>query len=175
MTDPSEYQLVTAQELLPAAFEKMVLEYARFGTPFLGMFSGQDYASFARMCAAHEHGKNLPKGITPYTRYFLTDKQGTIYAQGDVRHAPNRNLTYFSGYLGYGVVPPYRRNGFGTLMCARLLEKARAHHYKSVIITCNTDNIASAKIIEKNGGKLLDIRYWGKQNAFMKRYLVNLE
>ena len=58
-------------------------------------------------------------------------------------------------------------------MLALALEKAKEMHISPVLITCNDDNLASAKVMEKNGftlgdkiivsrdGKdLLTRRYW---------------
>ena len=104
--------LKTADEISHEAFAAN--SYMRNGTPFLGMTSPADYEAFLRMCRAHESGKRLPRGSVPYTRYFLCDTDGTIYAQGDVRHYPSESLTRFEGYLGYGTVPDYRGMGFGT-------------------------------------------------------------
>lgn len=166
--------LKTADEIGQAAFTDMVNSYVRNGTPFLGMTSIADYEAFLRMCRAHESGKRLPRGSVPYTRYFMCDSTGTIYAQGDVRHYPSESLTRYEGYLGYGTVPDYRGMGFGTQMCRLLLEKARELGYTEVIITCNIENQASARIIEKNGGKLIEICYWQQQQSFMKRYCCQL-
>ena len=166
--------LKTADEIVQSAFADMVNSYVRNGTPFLGMTSIADYEAFLRMCRAHESGKRLPRGSVPYTRYFMCDSTGTIYAQGDVRHYPSESLTRYEGYLGYGTVPDYRGMGFGTQMCRLLLEKARELGYNEVIITCNIENQASARIIEKNGGKLIEICYWQQQQSFMKRYCCQL-
>lgn len=166
--------LKTADEISQEAFAAMVNSYMRNGTPFLGMTSPADYEAFLRMCRAHESGKRLPRGSVPYTRYFLCDTDGTIYAQGDVRHYPSESLTRFEGYLGYGTVPDYRGMGFGTQICRLLLEKAKQWGYNEVIITCNIENQASARIIEKNGGKLIEICYWEQQRSFMKRYCCQL-
>lgn len=166
--------LKTADEIGLAAFAAMVNSYVRNGTPFLGMTSPADYEAFLRMCHAHQNGKRLPRGSVPYTRYFMCDTEGIIYAQGDVRHYPSESLTRYEGYLGYGTVPDYRGMGFGTQMCRLLLEKARELGYKEVIITCNIENQASARIIEKNGGRLIEICYWQHQQSFMKRYCCQL-
>lgn len=170
----TDLTLKTAEEISLEAFSDMVSSYARAGTPFLGMSSSADYEAFLRMCRAHQSGKRLPKGSVPYTRYFMCGPDGRIYAQGDVRHYPSESLTQYEGYIGYGTVPDYRCMGFGTQMCRLLLEKARAWGYENVIITCNIENQASAKIIEKNGGRLLEICYWQQQRSFMKRYSCQL-
>lgn len=167
----SDLKLLTCSEISVSAFSDMLDDYYSIGTPFLGMFDAQDYFPFERMCHFHSQGKYLPKNCTPYTRYFLCDKNGVIYAQGDVRHQTNHEQMYFSGYLGYGVLPSKRNCGYGTIMCAKLLEKA-AEFYDEVIITCRDDNNPSARVIEKNGGVLLDMRYWIKHESIMRRYAV---
>ena len=167
----SELTLLTCSQITPFAFAQMLDDYYSVGTPFLGLFDPEDYYAFERMCHYHSEGKYLPKGSTAYTRYFLCDSEGTIYAQGDVRHAKNHEQTYFSGYVGYGVLPSRRQCGYGTVMCAKLVEKAAVYH-PEVIITCREDNLPSQKIIIKNGGALLDIRYWKERNSIMRRYGV---
>ena len=152
--DTSDLALLTAPQLSREAFGEMLRDYSRAGTPFLGMYDQSDYDDFCAMCVMHSQGKRLPRGNTPYTRYFLCDRAGNICAQGDVRHAP------------------MRRRGYGTVMCARLLETAW-QYYDSVIITCRFDNEASRRVIEKNGGRLLDVRWWKKNACFMRRYAVD--
>ena len=167
----SDLTLLDCSQITPTAFAQMLDDYFSVGTPFLGMFNPEDYFPFERMCYYHSQGKYLPKNSTAYTRYFLCDHNGNIYAQGDVRHAPNHEQTYFSGYIGYGVLPSKRKCGYGTIMCAKLVEKASQYH-SDVIVTCKEDNVASRKVIEKNGGILLDFRYWKERDDIMRRYCI---
>jgi len=165
-------QLITADQLTLKAFADMLDDYVVSGKPFLGMTSPFEFSSFIRTCVQHSMGIGLPPAVSPYTRYFLADDNGVIYAQGDVRHvATKRNVT-FAGQLGYGVLPSHRGCGYGTLICRLLLEKARENGFDSVIITCRNDNLASARVIEKNGGKLLETRFSFTDRALMRRYLV---
>jgi predicted acetyltransferase len=79
-------------------------------------------------------------------------KDRRILGRISVRHRLNANLEIEGGHIGYDVRPSERRKGYGTLMLKLALEEARKIGLKRVMITCDTDNIASAKIIEKNGG-----------------------
>ncbi len=167
-------KLVTADELTFSAFADMIDDYCVAGTPFLGMTDPTIFPYFIRTCVKHSAGIGLGLGVSAYTRYFLVDENGTIYAQGDVRHKATRHTMLFEGQLGYGVLPSKRRCGYGTVMCAKLLEKAKERGFKSVIITCRDDNIGSAKIIEKNGGELLNLVFSKKDNTYMRRYRVDL-
>jgi predicted acetyltransferase len=47
-----------------------------------------------------------------------------------------------------------RRKGYGTLILKLALEKAREKGITRVMVTCDSDNTGSVKIIENNGGKL---------------------
>ena len=166
--------LVTADMLTYAAFADMIDDYSVAGTAFLGMTKPEIFPYFVRTCVKHSAGIGLGIGVSPYTRYFLVDEKGEIYAQGDVRHKPTKYNVTLAGQLGYGVLPSKRRCGYGTLMCKLLLEEAKKMGFKSVIITCRDDNIGSGKIIEKNGGKLLEVIFSHKDKTNMRRYRVDL-
>ncbi len=166
--------LVTADQLTYAAFADMIDDYDVAGTPFLSMTSPDIFPYFVRTCIKHSTGIGLGLDTSPYTRYFLVDDAGTIYAQGDVRHkATKYNLTV-AGQIGYGVLPSKRKCGYGTIMCKLLLEKAKENGFNEVIITCREDNVGSSKIIEKNGGKLLAKFFNQKDKTNMRRYRVDL-
>ncbi len=48
--------------------------------------------------------------------------------------------------------PAERRKGYATRILAEALKKCDALGIKKVLVTCNADNIGSAKTIVKNGG-----------------------
>ena len=166
--------LITADMLSLSAFSDMLDDYAVAGTPFLGMTDPSIFPYFVRTCAKHSAGIGLGIGVSPYTRFFLVDESGNVYAQGAVRPKPTKHNVTFAGQLGYGVLPSKRKCGYGTLMCKLLLEEAKKMGFKNVIITCRDDNIGSAKIIENNGGRLLNVIFSKKDDTYMRRYQVDL-
>lgn len=54
--------------------------------------------------------------------------------------------------------PAYRRRGYAGEILRQALIIARAEGVGRVLITCDANNIASAKVIERNGGTLEDVR-----------------
>ena len=60
------------------------------------------------------------------------------------------------GHIGYSVVPWKRNRGYATRAVAALLPHARAEGLAFVEITCDPDNVASQRVIERNGGVLLE-------------------
>ena len=61
-------------------------------------------------------------------------------------------LTY-GGHIGYSIRPSRRCRGHGKAILALTLEVAREIGLRRVLVTCDSDNIGSRKIIEHNGGQ----------------------
>jgi predicted acetyltransferase len=60
------------------------------------------------------------------------------------------------GHIGYGVVPWKQRRGYATAALAQMLPAARAEGLRYVEITTDPENIASQRVIEANGGTLVE-------------------
>jgi predicted acetyltransferase len=60
------------------------------------------------------------------------------------------------GHIGYSVVPWKRRRGYATAALAAMLPIAAAEGLPAVDITTDLDNIASQRVIEANGGILVE-------------------
>lgn len=56
------------------------------------------------------------------------------------------------GHIGYGIRPSGRGRGVATWALANILDEARSLGLNRLLIVCAADNIASAKVIERNGG-----------------------
>lgn len=60
------------------------------------------------------------------------------------------------GHIGYSVVPWKRRLGYATRALAQMLPLAREVGLPHVEITTDPDNVASQRVIEANGGLLVE-------------------
>jgi predicted acetyltransferase len=60
------------------------------------------------------------------------------------------------GHIGYGVVPWKQRRGYATLALRELLPEAKAVGLRYVEITTDPDNVASRRVVEANGGVLVE-------------------
>lgn len=79
------------------------------------------------------------------------------------------------GHIGYDTVPAYRGRGVATEMLRQALPFARALGLTEVRLTCNADNVASARVIEKNGG--VRVPSHDREDALVtkRRYVITLD
>jgi len=61
----------------------------------------------------------------------------------------------WAGHLGFGIRPSARRRGLATWAIDRMLEEAETDR---VLVVCATDNLASARTIERAGGVFEEVR-----------------
>jgi predicted acetyltransferase len=60
------------------------------------------------------------------------------------------------GHIGYSVVPWKRGKGYATRALGLLIPEARKEGLAYVELTTDADNIASQRVIEANGGRLVE-------------------
>lgn len=121
--------------------------------------------AWADLLASYEvPGTQLPEGWVPASyRWILDDDRlvGTI----TVRHRLTDSLLVVGGHIGYAVRPSARRRGVATAALGLALGMAARLGIDPALVTCEDDNVASARTIEANGGVLEDVRgtsrrYW---------------
>jgi len=102
----------------------------------------------------HRCGVDLKPGYVKSTLlWIMADKEfiGNVY----IRHELNKNLLRYGGHIGYEIRDSKWSHGYGTKALALALKYAKNKlGITRVLITCDDDNIGSARVIEKNGGVL---------------------
>jgi len=93
-----------------------------------------------------------------HATYWWIVEDGNYLGAITLRHALTDRLLEGGGHIGYGVRPSARGRGLAAWALGQVAEIARARGMDRVLITCDEDNKASAKTIERNGGVLEDIR-----------------
>ncbi len=110
----------------------------------------QDFESYIRYLERQSTNERRD-GLVPETFYWLID-DGVYIGRLSLRHYLNDRLLQFGGHIGYEIRPTKRRMGYGKALLHLGLEKARRQGITRALVTCDDDNIGSAKIIEANGG-----------------------
>jgi len=137
-----------------------------------------DFAAYLRLLDDRSRGVNLPIGFVPETVYWLVRDAGgpdpVALGVTSLRHELTPLLEDVGGHIGYSIRPSARRRGYGTRIHALALEKARERGLPHVLVTCDTDNIGSARIIVKNGGVLASEGYSAVTQSQVSRYWIAL-
>lgn len=118
-------------------------------------------------------GVNLPPGHLPWSEFWLVSGRHII-GRSKLRPMLSAALRNEGGNIGYGIRPSERKKGYGTLILKLTLDKARELQLDRVLVTCDTDNLGSAKIIEKNGGRLQDQAISKESGKLISRYWIEL-
>jgi predicted acetyltransferase len=99
-------------------------------------------------------GRQVPR--IPETPFWYVDGD-TFLGLTSVRHWLTENLERWGGHIGYVVRPSARGQGHASAMLAGMLDHCRAAlPLDRVLLTVNSKNPASIRVIEKNGGVLGD-------------------
>jgi predicted acetyltransferase len=105
---------------------------------------------------AWAEGRLLRDGWVPWTEWWIV-AEGVWAGRIAFRHYLTPALEQFGGHIGYEVRPSHRGRGVATRALALLVEHLRASGPARLLITCDTTNLASRRVIEKNGGVLADV------------------
>ena len=120
----------------------------------LGRVLGVELGDRVKRLRELAKGIDLPEGFVPFNSYWLVRDGSTILGTLRLRHRLNENLREVGGHIGYSIRPSERGKGYATRMLSMALPKARRLGLSRVLITCDQNNHASARVIEKNGGVL---------------------
>lgn len=104
----------------------------------------------------HTCEANPEKQWVPAYYFNICLPDGTPIGYCDLRIGHNQKL-YVGGNIGYGIDEPYRGHRYAAKACKLLFGLAKRHGLDYVIITCQPDNIASARTCEIAGGRFLEI------------------
>lgn len=107
--------------------------------------------SYIDLIKKKERGESLSKGQTPFSTFWLIDKEEFI-GRVRIQHTLTKKIRTIEGQIGYTIRPSKRKNGYGKKILALALSKCRELGMDKVLVTCDETNIASKKIIEVSGG-----------------------
>lgn len=83
--------------------------------------------------------------------------QNTKVGSIDLRLKMNDSMYYY-GHIGYNVIPKFRGHNYSYYACKVLFEIAKSkYNLDELYLTCNPDNIASYKTLQKLNGELVEV------------------
>lgn len=121
--------------------------------------------------------KKVKEWLLPSKLFWLVNTETKKFI-GKVSIRYNVGTPYLAslgGHIGYMVSDKFRKKGYGSKLLKFGLEIAKGICLGEILIVCNENNIGSKKIIEKNGGKLINVIYDDsvKMNKFRYRIILN--
>ncbi len=141
-------------------------------------FENLDKMSFNEWIEDLEKNKDenqLPKEYSTHTLYLALDENNRLVGAIGLRWQEVPVLMKFGGFIGYSVRPSERSKGYATKMLQLALEEFKKINKGKVLITCKDFNIASKKVIEKNGG-IYENSYYNEEDKYTYlRYWINLK
>ena len=93
-----------------------------------------------------------------YWRSIVENATGANIGKISLRLGHNYH-SYWNGDVGYEVDEPYRGNHYAAIALKLVLPIAKAHGMDHLFVSCDENNAASYRTIERCGGKLLEISY----------------
>lgn len=109
----------------------------------------EDWLWLVKEC---EKPDNTLLGVQASTYFAVRVSDENVVGCIELRHTLNESLAVIGGHIGFSVVPAERRKGYATKMLKLMLPEAKKAGLDKVLLTCDTDNIASYKTVEACGG-----------------------
>ncbi len=156
-------------------FMEMLSEFRKDGgsVPFVMHFNKDSFEEIVKAAINNENGTDITPNMERSTTWWLMNDEGHMLGIINIRHRLNEYLENFGGHIGYGIRPTERNKGYATKMLSLALKNAMELGIDQVLITCGEDNIASAKVILKNGGTFEDTREYNR-NIVNRYWISNL-
>lgn len=152
------------------SFENYVFAYKKINDEFYfnkykkALENFQDYLKDLKNSSL---GNNLPKGKVRSTTLWLIHEKEVVGVTR-IRHKEVEG----AGHIGYDISPDCRKRGYGYEILKLALKEAHNIGLQEVILTCNIENAASKKIIEKNKGKFLGTIFDEEENEYLYKYSI---
>lgn len=91
-----------------------------------------------------------------------------------IHHELSDALRISGGHIGYDTVPSFRGRGVATQMLRQALPLARALGLAEVLLTSDDHNLASHRVIERNGGVLRETKRPNPARPAKRYYWISL-
>jgi predicted acetyltransferase len=141
-------------------------EGVEFGLFFNESMTWSSYLAYLQSLRA----EGFPKGRVR-SALLIAEDQGQIVGRSSIRFALDDFLASEGGHIGYVVIPEFRRRGHATEILRQSMVIARAEGVERVLVTCDDDNVASARVIERCGG-IIESLITGRGGSLKRRYWI---
>ena len=160
-----------------AALRDFLADFAETGASRIPAYFADpewSHAEIVETFARQSRGEGLEDGRVPGTTLFLVDED-RILAVANVRHRLTEHLRRFGGHVGFSVRPSDRYRGHATRLLEGVKKYVRGNlEIDRLLVTCDSENVASARVIEKCGGVFEDESFYETMEQSVRRYWIPL-
>jgi len=97
----------------------------------------------------------LSRGFVPKYHFRILVGEGADVGHINFRVGDTDHVRVCAGHIGFEVAEPFRGHGYALEACRAIAPFVRSI-YSNVILTCDPDNFASMRTIERLGAKFVD-------------------
>jgi predicted acetyltransferase len=160
-------------------YKQQVLEYKNeflengddlAGTSYLQRYD--DYEEWMKFVIDNEKESTKHTEVTATVFLAIREEDSKLVGIINIRHTLNEYLYNYGGHIGYSVRKIERRKGYAKEMLKLALEECRKLEMNKVLLTCDSDNIASAKTIKFCSGILEN--EVSSDDGLIQRYWIQL-
>ncbi len=119
-------------------------------------------------------GIELENWQVPMSTFWLVQNESRVVGISRLRHRLTATLRAHGGHIGFLVRPSARRQGYGVKLLELSLMRARHLGIDRVLLTCDSDNFGSRRVIEENGGALDAEEVSSQSGKLIRRYWIEL-
>jgi predicted acetyltransferase len=153
-----EIKMTSPRLDLESAFRRYVEDFREHGERKHGKYLGishDQYVEYIDALDTRSRGvkQNERPGGVPTTTFWFATRNNEIAGMIRIRHELDDFFSEEGGHIGYDVAPSFRNEGIASYMLSAAVIYSRERlALGSVLVTCDEDNDASRRVIEKNGG-----------------------
>jgi predicted acetyltransferase/ribosomal protein S18 acetylase RimI-like enzyme len=142
-------------------------------------FRGEEIAhgdphAYVDLMNERSKGREIAEDFVRADSFWIFD-DGEIVGELSVRHVLTDALKKIGGHIGYATHPGHRGCGVATFALNRGLSVLKHLGVEEALITCQAENLASIRVIEKCGGQRIeDSEIPGRPDLTRRRYIIPL-
>ena len=130
---------------------------------------------YLRRCIDMSDPTKAEPGLVPQTTYWVLDESDEAIGIVRLRHYLSDKLRVRGGHCGYYIRSDKRGKGYGKTMLGLALERLKDLGEHRALITTDSENASSVRIIEANGGRFTEVGIDPKRGVEYRRYWIDLE
>ena len=114
----------------------------------------EDYEGWLEKLEEDRNRTITEERVPAETFFLIRENDNKIVGMINIRFALNKELRKVGGHIGYSIRPTERRKGYNKINLYLGLLECQKHGLKKVMLSCNKENLGSAKTIQSFDAEL---------------------